>query len=116
MVRSCDYLYTTIYNHKIYNDEKKTLYLLTASLSLALLSTQATHAQTNTATGFEALLSNTGGVHNSAFGYQAMRFNNGYWNTANGSRALLNNSTGSLNTAVGYQALLSNTTGIITRQ
>ena len=91
---------------------KGTLYLLTASLSMALLSTQALHAQTNTALGDSALLSNTSGSNNTAIGFRALRYNTtGFGNTAVGSRGLLFNTQGFNNTALGWEALSANTTG-----
>lgn len=65
----------------------------------------------NTASGFQALLSNTTGDDNAAFGYEALYFNStGNYNTASGAKALFNN-TGVQNTASGVQALYSNTSG-----
>jgi hypothetical protein len=87
----------------------------------------------NTAIGFDALFSDTGGSANTAVGFQALFSNNsntegnfntatGYLalagnttasdNTANGAFALQSNTTGTANTANGFQALLKNTTGI----
>jgi len=66
----------------------------------------------NTATGFEALFSNTTGSANTATGLQALFFNTGgNHNTADGLEALFSNTTGSANTADGLDALFSNTTG-----
>jgi hypothetical protein len=70
----------------------------------------------NTASGYQALYSNTAGNWNTAFGYQALYSNTGtssggYENTASGSYALYSNTTGSYNTASGFEALYSNTTG-----
>jgi hypothetical protein len=66
----------------------------------------------NTATGYQALYSNSFGEGNTASGYQALYSNNsGQSNTASGYQALYSNSTGQSNTASGYQALYSNTTG-----
>jgi hypothetical protein len=83
----------------------------------------------NTAIGFQALLSDTGGGDNTAIGSGALLsnrhgaentatgagalFNNtsGKYNTASGTRALFHNTTGPYNTAIGADALLSNTTG-----
>ena len=68
---------------------------------------------TNTASGREALYSNTTGSNNTASGYQALYSNTtGSNNTASGLQALLNNTTGSSNTASGLQALYNNTTGL----
>ena len=66
----------------------------------------------NTATGFDALLSNTTGHYNTAIGFQALLGTTiGSFDTANGDQALQNNTTGSFNAANGAQALFSNTTG-----
>jgi trimeric autotransporter adhesin len=66
----------------------------------------------NTASGFEALHSNTSGYLNTVSGYGAL-YNNttGYHNTVMGS-ALYSNTTGYANTAMGNAALFSNTTGV----
>ena len=62
-------------------------------------------ANYNTATGFQALNSNTTGNSNNAVGYQAL-YNNttGVWNNAFGYQALVNNVTGNYNTAIGDSA------------
>jgi hypothetical protein len=53
-----------------------------------------------------------GGITNTAFGFDALLSNtSGYCNTAIGRNALRNNSSGNRNTAIGYQALITNTTG-----
>jgi hypothetical protein len=83
----------------------------------------------NTASGYQALYSNTTGDENTATGHQALHLNttgyqntatgsgalhqntSGYHNTADGCQALYYNNTGYYNTATGYQALNSNTTG-----
>ena len=66
----------------------------------------------NTALGYQALLSNTTGTNNVANGYLALRFNTtGTNNVANGFQALRFNTTGTDNVANGFQALRSNTTG-----
>jgi Chaperone of endosialidase len=66
----------------------------------------------NTATGFSSLYSNTTGSNNTAAGYESLYYNTtGDDNTASGYQALHANTTGGGNTASGYQALLSNTTG-----
>ncbi len=63
----------------------------------------------NTATGYEALSSDTSGFGNSAFGYQAMlSTTGGTGNVAQGFWALQINTTGSANTAVGFGALQEN--------
>jgi hypothetical protein len=66
----------------------------------------------NTASGFQALLSNTTGTGNAASGTLALTHNTtGSQNTAVGGAALANNTLGFYNTASGNQALLSNTIG-----
>jgi hypothetical protein len=66
----------------------------------------------NTASGYQALFSNTTGSANTADGYEALHSNTGgFENTASGPQALYSNTTGSQNTADGYAALYSNTTG-----
>ena len=66
----------------------------------------------NTATGYEALHSNTDGAQNTAYGYQALYSNTtGCCNTVSGIQALYYNTTGSNNLAIGTSALRDNTTG-----
>jgi len=66
----------------------------------------------NTATGQNALFSNTTGAFNTATGFNALVFNTtGNDNTATGNDALEDNSSGGDNTVVGFLALSSNTTG-----
>jgi hypothetical protein len=66
----------------------------------------------NTASGNQALYSNTTGQFNTAGGAAALKNNTtGYYNTATGSAALLSNTTGYDNTATGQGALYSNTVG-----
>jgi len=66
----------------------------------------------NTATGNDALQSNTTGRQNTASGANALQSNTtGAYNTANGQAALQSNTTGADNTANGMGALFSNTTG-----
>ena len=66
----------------------------------------------NTATGFSSLWSNTTGSNNTAAGYESLYFNStGSNNTASGYQALYTNTIGGNNTASGYQALMANTTG-----
>jgi hypothetical protein len=83
----------------------------------------------NTATGWNALFSNTSGADNTAIGLDALYSNatgslntatgdsalysntTGNYNTANGSGALKSNTEGGGNTATGFDALLSNITG-----
>ena len=69
-------------------------------------------AQTNTALGRGALVSNTTGLGNTATGASALFSNTeGSTNTASGASALRDNTTGSFNTVVGRRALFGNTTG-----
>jgi len=71
-----------------------------------------TEGRYNTATGQGALLSNINGFSNTATGYQSLSSNTaGRYNTATGQGSLLRNDTGFSNTATGYQALNSNTEG-----
>jgi hypothetical protein len=66
----------------------------------------------NTASGYEALFSNTTGNYNTASGAGALAASsNGMSNTASGAGALESNTSGSYNTASGVNALLFNTTG-----
>lgn len=66
----------------------------------------------NTASGYQALASNTTGNGNTVSGFGALGNNTtGDANTASGQQALLSNTTGIQNTATGFQALVSNTTG-----
>jgi hypothetical protein len=65
----------------------------------------------NTATGFSSLFSNTTGSNNTAFGFQSLYFStSGIDNAASGYQALYKNTTGSFNTASGSGALYGNTT------
>jgi Chaperone of endosialidase len=65
----------------------------------------------NTAVGFDALLSNTGGGANTAVGAAALERNTANNNTACGSFALNANTTGGGNTATGIDALMFNIDG-----
>jgi hypothetical protein len=66
----------------------------------------------NTGTGFSSLFSNTTGNDNSALGFESLYFNStGNENTAGGYQSLYKNTTGSYNTAAGALALNANTTG-----
>ena len=66
----------------------------------------------NTASGYQALYSNTTGSYNTASGLNALWSNTeGINNTASGSYALYWNSEGKNNTASGMHALNGNTTG-----
>jgi trimeric autotransporter adhesin len=70
------------------------------------------NGESNTATGNEALASNTTGSFNLASGAGALKANTtGSYNTASGEGALSANTSGSLNMASGNIALLNNTTG-----
>jgi hypothetical protein len=66
----------------------------------------------NTATGTQALYSNTSGSYNTADGYQALLNNTtGSYNTAISVGALGSNTTGQENIAIGYASLGLNATG-----
>jgi trimeric autotransporter adhesin len=66
----------------------------------------------NTASGENALYSDTGGSYNTATGFNSLYSNTtGDNNTAAGYESLYSNSTGTNNTGIGYQALYANTTG-----
>ena len=66
----------------------------------------------NTATGFSSLYSNTTGNNNTAAGYDSLYSNSaGNNNTAAGYNSLYYNSTGNNNTADGYNSLYYNSTG-----
>jgi hypothetical protein len=66
----------------------------------------------NTATGYSSLFSNRTGDNNTAAGYESLYFNStGSHNTASGYQALYRNTTGSYNTALGEGAFQSGTTG-----
>jgi hypothetical protein len=67
--------------------------------------------ESNTASGYQALFSNTTGVLNTALGVDALYTNQtGNYNTASGVGALGSNTTGNDNTASGTEALAANTT------
>jgi hypothetical protein len=83
--------------------------LNTATGGNALLS-NTTGAQ-NTATGANALYFNTTGSNNTAIGNSALLNNTSDGNTAVGQTALMGNTINGLNTAIGFSALQSNTTG-----
>src|SRR5207237_339066 len=84
----------------------------TAEDDNALFSLDTSQGTDNTATGFEALDSNTTGNYNTASGQGALSANTtGRNNTANGQNAMLNNTTGSFNIALGDNAGFSLTTG-----
>jgi hypothetical protein len=63
----------------------------------------------NTAFGWRALFATTDGSFNTAVGGGALILNDGFSNTAVGAAALLLNTTGGENTAVGTDALVFNT-------
>jgi hypothetical protein len=66
----------------------------------------------NTASGFSSLFSDTTGNNNTAFGFQSLYYNTtGIDNAADGYEALYKNTTGTFNTASGSGALYGNTTG-----
>src|SRR5277367_6302505 len=66
----------------------------------------------NTASGIDALASNTTGQNNTAFGVSALFSNTtGRGNAAQGAYALNNNTTGIRNLAIGNNALFGNVTG-----
>ena len=72
----------------------------------------ATTAGNNTATGVDALFSNTIGSNNTANGGAALQNNTtASNNTADGTFALFENTTGAKNTAAGVDALENNTKG-----
>ena len=71
----------------------------------------ATNGVRNTAVGFDALFSNTGGGANTAIGAAALASNTANNNTACGSYALNANTTGDGNTATGIDALMLNIDG-----
>ena len=67
----------------------------------------------NTATGFSSLFWSTTGNNNTAAGYESLYFNStGSDNTASGYQALYTNTTGSYNTAFGASALYAASTGM----
>src|SRR6202790_4941192 len=68
--------------------------------------------QRNTASGWQALYSNTTGYANTASGVTSLYANTtGAGNTGAGGQALGNNTTGTGNTGTGYSALYKSTTG-----
>ena len=72
----------------------------------------AGNISSNTASGYQALSSNTTGNSNTASGANALNANTtGASNTASGALALYLNATGNSNTANGALALYANTTG-----
>ena len=71
------------------------------------------YANQNTAEGEDALFSLTDiGFYNTAIGFHALySATGGHWNTATGNNALFSLVNGDLNTATGFSALYSNTSG-----
>jgi hypothetical protein len=63
----------------------------------------------NTALGQSALVSNFGGMNNTAVGFQALQNTNADGNTATGFQALRSNNSGTFNAAFGQQALSAST-------
>jgi hypothetical protein len=83
-----------------------------ALFAVSLGSMAALAQSANTATGYDALHSDTTGYYNTADGYEALVFNTiGGYNTASGSTALYSNTSGGYDTATGASALYSNTSG-----
>ena len=84
----------------------------THSAFLGFAGNTASTGNYNTASGYQALLSNSTGFNNSAIGAFALASNiTGTYNTASGINALNSNTTGNINTASGGSALRYNTTG-----
>jgi hypothetical protein len=87
--------------------------ILNGNAFLGFAGNTTSRGGTNTASGVDALASNTTGNYNTASGGGALVSNTtGADNTASGSEALYSNTTGNYNTASGYQALFYNTTGV----
>src|ERR1051325_7504950 len=91
-------------------------FMAVAAISLLTLSPSARAACQdgcfNTATGSDALDSNSSGGANTATGYRALFSNTtGGGNTATGNLALTSNTSGGGNTAVGVDALYGNMIG-----
>ncbi|MCX6224381.1 MAG: PKD domain-containing protein [Bacteroidia bacterium] len=90
----------TILNHDLYT---------TATGYQALASNTG---NSNTATGYKALWRNTSGYSNVAFGHNALQSNtSGFHNTALGVSAMYANTDGEDNIAIGVDALAANTSG-----
>jgi trimeric autotransporter adhesin len=112
-------LLTTDANGKIFWRDASSLltlpYINSSSKSLVGVGTGALVANTigsdNTAFGINALKLNTTGSYNTANGSNALYSNNGVGNTATGYYSLYSNTTGGNNIATGFYALYSNTTG-----
>jgi uncharacterized coiled-coil protein SlyX len=93
-------------------ENNEALQSLTSSSGTAAVSQCAICGSFNTATGLNALSSNTNGVFNTANGVNALFSNtSGQGNTANGFNALKSNTTGDNNTATGIDVLSNNTIG-----
>jgi hypothetical protein len=69
-------------------------------------------SSSNTAAGYNALVTNTSGIENTAVGVGALQSSTSNGNTAVGTRSL-NSNTSYLNTAVGFESLKVNTSGNI---
>src|SRR5262245_56305293 len=86
--------------------------ILNTAVGFNALMNNNTIGAANTAIGYQALFSNTGGSENTAIGANALANNTtGHDNAASGDFALNANTTGSGNTAMGGSALVNNTTG-----
>ena len=88
----------------------------TAEGDNALFNLDTSQGGSNTAIGYNALVSTISGLSNTAIGSGALEddmgtFFQGSFNTAIGAGALTSNTTGTGNTALGETALNSNTTG-----
>jgi len=87
------------------------------ALGFQALNSASLTGASNTAVGYQTLLSNTTGGSNSAVGYAALYSNTtGFANSGMGQSALYSNTTGNDNTAIGLQAgygdgTQANTTG-----
>ena len=79
--------------------------LQSTALGYAALANSNSGAAYNTAVGYEALGSVTGGDSNTAVGWRALRVNTGNYNTAVGASALELKTSSNFNTAVGYSAM-----------
>ena len=72
----------------------------------------ASNIVTNTAVGYQTLLTNTSGAHNSAFGYLSLTLATiAANNTAIGDSSMALTVDGGDNVAIGFKSLLSNTSG-----
>jgi hypothetical protein len=83
-----------------------------ALINLITIGRGGGNISSNTANGWDALYSNTGGFGNTSIGFYALKANTmGSYNTAAGSTALISNTQGNNNSAFGNSALFRNTTG-----